>query len=204
MEDRIVDFVAGLRGAGVRVSVAESVDCLSAVDHTGVRDRRRSGGAARHPHQGRKRPHQVRAPLPALFRHGGEAASSTLGRPDAGRDGNASAGAGVPRPRASGFPASASRRPSARPGESRSPGRCVETSVGPDPVRAALGRAADDADPGPGRSDGGLGAAPRSPRRDGDGRGGVREGPRDVRDQPGGPGRAGPTSRGRERRAPDG
>ncbi len=39
MEDRIVDFVAGLRGAGVRVSVAESADCLSAVDHTGVRDR---------------------------------------------------------------------------------------------------------------------------------------------------------------------
>ncbi len=39
MEDRIVDFVAGLRGAGVRVSVAESEDSLCAVRQTGIQSR---------------------------------------------------------------------------------------------------------------------------------------------------------------------
>lgn len=39
MEERIVEFVAALRAAGVRVSVAESADCLSAVRQTGVQSR---------------------------------------------------------------------------------------------------------------------------------------------------------------------
>ncbi|MBI1802598.1 MAG: VWA domain-containing protein [Chloroflexi bacterium] len=36
MEQRIVDFIAGLRAAGVRVSIAESADAFRAVDHVGV------------------------------------------------------------------------------------------------------------------------------------------------------------------------
>ena len=39
MDDRIIDFVAALRGAGVRVSVAESADSMSAVEQTGIHDR---------------------------------------------------------------------------------------------------------------------------------------------------------------------
>ncbi len=39
MEKRIVDFIAGLRAAGVRVSIAESADAFHAVDHLGVMDR---------------------------------------------------------------------------------------------------------------------------------------------------------------------
>ena len=39
MEQRMVDFVAGLRAAGLRVSVAESSDAFRAVDQLGVADR---------------------------------------------------------------------------------------------------------------------------------------------------------------------
>jgi uncharacterized protein with von Willebrand factor type A (vWA) domain len=39
MEQRMVDFVAGLRAAGLRVSIAESSDAFRAVEQLGVRDR---------------------------------------------------------------------------------------------------------------------------------------------------------------------
>lgn len=39
MDDRIVQFIAGLRASGVRVSLAESQDALLAVSHLGVSDR---------------------------------------------------------------------------------------------------------------------------------------------------------------------
>ncbi len=39
MDARIVQFIAGLRAAGVRVSLAESEDAFRAVSHMGVRDR---------------------------------------------------------------------------------------------------------------------------------------------------------------------
>ncbi|MBI3089036.1 MAG: VWA domain-containing protein [Candidatus Tectomicrobia bacterium] len=39
MERRLVEFVAALRAAGVRVSVAESEDCFRAVEAVGVQDR---------------------------------------------------------------------------------------------------------------------------------------------------------------------
>jgi hypothetical protein len=39
MDQRIVDFIAALRAAGVRVSLAESVDALHAVEHVGVAER---------------------------------------------------------------------------------------------------------------------------------------------------------------------
>jgi uncharacterized protein with von Willebrand factor type A (vWA) domain len=40
MEQRIVEFIAGLRAAGVRISVAESEDAFRATERMGVRDRR--------------------------------------------------------------------------------------------------------------------------------------------------------------------
>ena len=39
MEQRLVDFIAGLRAAGVRVSIAESGDAFRAVEQIGVLDR---------------------------------------------------------------------------------------------------------------------------------------------------------------------
>jgi len=39
MDDRIIEFVRGLRAAGVRVSVSESIDALQAVDVLGIRDK---------------------------------------------------------------------------------------------------------------------------------------------------------------------
>ncbi len=39
MEERMVDFIAGLRAAGVRVSIAESSDAFRAVEQLGVMDR---------------------------------------------------------------------------------------------------------------------------------------------------------------------
>jgi uncharacterized protein with von Willebrand factor type A (vWA) domain len=39
MEQRIVDFIAGLRAAGVRVSIAESADAFRGVDFLGVMDK---------------------------------------------------------------------------------------------------------------------------------------------------------------------
>lgn len=39
MEDRLVEFIAGLRAAGVRISVAESADAFAAVRALGIRDR---------------------------------------------------------------------------------------------------------------------------------------------------------------------
>ena len=36
MDDRIVEFIRGLRAAGVRVSLAESIDALKAVETLGV------------------------------------------------------------------------------------------------------------------------------------------------------------------------
>lgn len=39
MEDRIIRFIAALRGGGVRVSLAESADAFAAVEHLGIHDR---------------------------------------------------------------------------------------------------------------------------------------------------------------------
>jgi uncharacterized protein len=39
MDRRIIEFVAALRSAGVRVSLAESADAFSAVEHLGIQDR---------------------------------------------------------------------------------------------------------------------------------------------------------------------
>jgi uncharacterized protein with von Willebrand factor type A (vWA) domain len=39
MDDRIVEFIAGLRAAGVRVSLAESADAFRAIEQMGVADR---------------------------------------------------------------------------------------------------------------------------------------------------------------------
>jgi len=39
MEDRLIEFVQALRGAGVRVSLAESADCMRALEALGVEDR---------------------------------------------------------------------------------------------------------------------------------------------------------------------
>jgi uncharacterized protein len=39
MEERILQFIAALRGSGVRISLAESADALQAIDYLGVQDR---------------------------------------------------------------------------------------------------------------------------------------------------------------------
>jgi len=39
MEERIVKFIAALRGAGVRISLAESADAFKAIDNLGIKDR---------------------------------------------------------------------------------------------------------------------------------------------------------------------
>lgn len=39
MDQRIVEFIAGLRAAGVRVSLAESADAFRAIEHLGIMDR---------------------------------------------------------------------------------------------------------------------------------------------------------------------
>lgn len=39
MEDRIIKFIAALRTAGVRISLAESADAFKAVEHLGIQDR---------------------------------------------------------------------------------------------------------------------------------------------------------------------
>ena len=39
MEERIVKFIAALRAAGVRISLAESADAFRAVDNLGIKDR---------------------------------------------------------------------------------------------------------------------------------------------------------------------
>lgn len=39
MEQRLVDFIAGLRAAGVRISIAESADAFRAVERLGIADR---------------------------------------------------------------------------------------------------------------------------------------------------------------------
>ena len=39
MEQRLVDFIAGLRAAGVRISIAESEDAFRAVRYVGILDR---------------------------------------------------------------------------------------------------------------------------------------------------------------------
>lgn len=39
MEERIIKFIAALRTAGVRISLAESADAFNAVDHLGIHDR---------------------------------------------------------------------------------------------------------------------------------------------------------------------
>ncbi len=39
MDDRIVEFIAGLRAAGVRISIAESEDCFKAIEQAGIADR---------------------------------------------------------------------------------------------------------------------------------------------------------------------
>lgn len=39
MQDRIVEFVQALRGAGVRVSLAESADCMRAIEQMGIAER---------------------------------------------------------------------------------------------------------------------------------------------------------------------
>lgn len=47
MEERVVQFIAGLRAAGVRISLAESQDAFFAVSHMGVRDRQQFATALR-------------------------------------------------------------------------------------------------------------------------------------------------------------
>src|SRR5258708_11257722 len=47
MDDRVVQFIAGLRAAGVRVSLAESQDAFRAVAHMGVMDREHFKAALR-------------------------------------------------------------------------------------------------------------------------------------------------------------
>src|SRR5438552_3966957 len=39
MDERIVEFIAALRAAGIRVSVAESADALRALEHIGIDER---------------------------------------------------------------------------------------------------------------------------------------------------------------------
>ncbi|MBI5305446.1 MAG: VWA domain-containing protein [Chloroflexi bacterium] len=39
MDQRIVEFIAGLRAAGVRVSIAESADAFRAIEHLGIQER---------------------------------------------------------------------------------------------------------------------------------------------------------------------
>ncbi|MFM8320342.1 MAG: vWA domain-containing protein [Chloroflexota bacterium] len=39
MEERIIKFIAALRGAGVRISLAESADAFRAIDNLGIKDR---------------------------------------------------------------------------------------------------------------------------------------------------------------------
>ena len=39
MQDRLIEFVQALRGSGVRVSLAESADCMRAIEALGVEDR---------------------------------------------------------------------------------------------------------------------------------------------------------------------
>ncbi|MDQ1301379.1 MAG: uncharacterized protein QG637_1300, partial [Chloroflexota bacterium] len=41
MEDRIIKFIAALRGGGVRVSLAESADAFRAIQELGIQDRER-------------------------------------------------------------------------------------------------------------------------------------------------------------------
>lgn len=47
MDERVVQFIAGLRAAGVRVSLAESQDAFRAVEHMGVMDREHFKAALR-------------------------------------------------------------------------------------------------------------------------------------------------------------
>jgi uncharacterized protein with von Willebrand factor type A (vWA) domain len=47
MDDRVVQFIAGLRAAGVRVSLAESQDAFRAVEHMGIMDREHFKAALR-------------------------------------------------------------------------------------------------------------------------------------------------------------
>ena len=39
MEERIVKFISALRAAGVRISLAESADAFTAIDHLGIQNR---------------------------------------------------------------------------------------------------------------------------------------------------------------------
>ena len=39
MERRIAEFIAGLRAAGVRISLAESADAMRAIEQAGITDR---------------------------------------------------------------------------------------------------------------------------------------------------------------------
>ena len=41
MEERMVEFIAGLRASGVRISVAESADAFRAIESLGIHDRER-------------------------------------------------------------------------------------------------------------------------------------------------------------------
>ncbi len=47
MDERIIEFVRGLRAAGVRVSVSESIDALRAVHVLGIQDKERFRGSMR-------------------------------------------------------------------------------------------------------------------------------------------------------------
>ena len=40
MEQRVVDFIRGMRAAGVRISLAESIDAMQAVGVMGIQDRK--------------------------------------------------------------------------------------------------------------------------------------------------------------------
>ncbi len=39
MDDRIIKFIAALRAAGVRISLAESADAMYAVNHVGIKQK---------------------------------------------------------------------------------------------------------------------------------------------------------------------
>ena len=39
MEDRVVEFIRGLRAAGVRVSLSESIDAMQAIGVLGIQDK---------------------------------------------------------------------------------------------------------------------------------------------------------------------
>ncbi len=52
LRDELLRFVNQLRSAGVRISIAETLDAMNAIAAAGSRTRADARGARRHPHQG--------------------------------------------------------------------------------------------------------------------------------------------------------